>query len=133
MLAVRAPTMGAAQLDFAAIGVDPPEHAALFLAQASVAVRTFFVHRVGLVLHGFLDEQALQVQAGLTDVLLKEAQALFGVLLDLLQTLAEVLPPVGDVLFEQSVLPVSNDLVNQLFQRWGLRTILRQTNSHRMS
>src|SRR6266446_4019964 len=101
MLAVRAPAMGAEQLDFAAIGVDPPGHAALFVAQALVAVRTLFIHGVSLVLQGLLDEQALQVQAGLADVLFDKAQALLGVLLDLLQALAEVLPPVGDVWFKQ--------------------------------
>ena len=131
MLAVGAPAMGAQQLDFAAIGVDRAGHAALFVAEVMMTVRTFFIHRVSLVLHGLLDEQALQVQAGLADVLLDKAQALLGVLLDLLQALAEILPPVGEVLFQQAVLTVSHDFINQFFQRLGWGTILRAINSHK--
>jgi hypothetical protein len=59
-----------------------------------------------------LDEQTLQAQAGLADVFFDEPQAMFGVLLNLLQALLEVLPPVGDVLFEQMALTVSNNFID---------------------
>jgi hypothetical protein len=59
-----------------------------------------------------LDEQTLQAQAGLADVFFDEPQAVFGVLLNLRQALLEVLPPVGDVLFEQMALTVSNNFID---------------------
>jgi hypothetical protein len=77
-----------------------------------VAIRALLLHRVGLLLHGLLDEQTLQAQAGLADVFFDEPQAVFGVLLNLLQALLEVLPPVGDVLFEQMALTVSNNFID---------------------
>ena len=48
-----------------------------------MAIRTKFIDRIGLVLHGLLHEQLLEFQGGLTDVFLDEAQAVFGVTLDL--------------------------------------------------
>jgi hypothetical protein len=80
--------MSAQEFDLATVGVDPPGHAALFVAQAMVAVGTFLIHGMGLVLHGFLHQQALQTQGGLPDVLFDVAQARFGMVLDLLETLA---------------------------------------------
>jgi len=50
----------------------------------------------------------------LPNVLLDEAQALLRMLLDLFQALTEVFPPVGDVLFKQTVLTVRDDFTNQL-------------------
>jgi hypothetical protein len=63
-------------------------------------------------LHGFLDEQTLQAQAGLADVFFDEPQAVFGVLLNLLQALLEVLTPLGNVVFEQVALTVSHDFID---------------------
>ena len=79
------------------------------------AVGALFRHRVGFVLHGFLHEQPLQFQAGLTDMLLDEAQTLLGVLVQLLQTLPEVFPPAGQVLFQQRLLRIGEDRIDQAF------------------
>ena len=61
------------QLDLATIGVDPPGDAALLVGEAGPAVGTLFLYRVGFVLHGFLHEQPLQFQAGLTDIHLQSS------------------------------------------------------------
>ena len=82
--AMGAPAMGAEQFDFAAIGINPPGHATLLVAQRPQAIGALFIGLVGLGLHGFLHEQPLQLQARLAHVLLDEAQALLGMLLDLL-------------------------------------------------
>jgi hypothetical protein len=63
-----------------------------------------------------LDEQALQAQAGLADVFFDEPQAVFGVLLNLLHALFEVIPPLGDVLFEQVALTLSHNFIDEFFQ-----------------
>ena len=83
MFTVRTPAMGPEQLDLAAIGINGPRHAALLLRERPMAIRTKFIDRIGLVLHGLLHEQLLEFQGGLTDVFLDEAQAVFGVTLDL--------------------------------------------------
>ena len=97
-----------------------------------MAVRALFLHRVGLVLHGFLDQQALQAQGGLANVLFDKAQALFGMLLHLLQALAEVFPPVGDVLFEHAILTAGRRFHRPAAssQSGEARAILRQINRH---
>ena len=101
---------------FDLIGINPPGHATLLVAERSLAVGAFFIGLVGLCLHGFLHEQPLKLQARLARVLLDETQALLGMLLDLLQALAQVLPPAGDVLFEQMVLTVGEDFIDQGFE-----------------
>jgi len=63
-----------------------------------------------------LDQQTLQLQAALADVFFDESQALFGVLLNLLEALLEVLPPLGDVFFAQVSLTLSKDFIDQFFQ-----------------
>jgi hypothetical protein len=111
--------MSANQPDFAAIGVDPAGHAPFLVAERPMAVRTDLIHRIGLVLHGSLNQQALQLQRSLADVLLDEAApGLFGVSSDLFQALLQVLPPVSDVLVQQVVLTLGDDLIDQLFERW---------------
>jgi hypothetical protein len=75
--------VSAEQPDFAAIGIDPPRHAALLVREAPVAIGANFIHRIGLLLHGLLHEQLLELQGGLTDVFLDKAQALFGMTLNL--------------------------------------------------
>jgi hypothetical protein len=65
-----------------------------------------------LVLHGLLDQQALQTQGGLANVLFDKAQALFGMGMHLLQALAEVFPPMGDVLFQHAVFLGRNDFID---------------------
>src|ERR1019366_9348002 len=55
--AMGAPAMGAEQFDFAAIGINPPGHATLLVAQRPQAIGALFIGLVGLGLHGFLHEQ----------------------------------------------------------------------------
>jgi hypothetical protein len=61
MFTARTPAVGPEQLDFAAIGIDRPRHAAFLLTERPVAIRANFIHRVGLVLHGLLHEQLLEL------------------------------------------------------------------------
>ena len=133
LLAVWAPAMSARQLDLAAVGLDPSEHPPLFIAQGPAAVRTLFLHRVGLVLHGLLDQQTLQAQGGLANVLFDKAQALFGVLLHLRQALAQVFAPLSEVLFQHALFTLGDDFIDQFFEPGGGgtgqgRTILGQIN-----
>ena len=81
-----------------------------------MAIRALLLHRVGLFLHGLLDEQTLQAQAGLADVFFDEPQAVFGVLLNLLHALFEVLAPAVDVFIEQVELTLSNNFLDEFFQ-----------------
>ena len=119
MLAMRAPAMGADQLDFAAIRVHPPGHATFLVAERPWQSGHFSSTGSALSCMAFCTSKPLQLQGGLAHVLFDEAQALFGMLLDLLQALAEVFPPAGDVLFEQAVLTVGDDFIDQRFQRRG--------------
>lgn len=85
--------MSARQFHFTAVGVDLSFHAAFFVAEGMLAIRTFLIHRVGLGLHGLLHQQPLQFQRRLTDVLFDKPQVLFGMLLHPLQSSLEILTP----------------------------------------
>ena len=69
-------------------------------------------------------------------MLLDEAQALLGVVVQLLQTLPEVFPPAGKVLFRQWVLTLSEDVLDQAFNfrrgAWGAGWAQRDGHGHRM-
>ena len=122
--------MGAEQFDLAAIGVDDSGHAPFLVGQRALAAGALFIHRVGRGLHGLLHDRPLQFQGGLANVLLDEAQALFGMLLDAVQTRLEILTPAGDVLFQKAVLSLGDYFIDKGVNRFGSRASLREMNSH---
>jgi hypothetical protein len=77
-----------------------------------------------------LDQQTLEAQSGLADVLLDIAQALFGMLLEFVEALVEILLPMGNVLFQHLVLTMGENFINQILDPGvlGLRTSGRWTN-----
>ena len=95
--------MSAPQFHFAAAGIDRSFHPAFLVAQGALAIRAFLLHRVGLLLPGFLHQQPLQFQRRLTDVLFDKTQVLFGMLLHPRQGIPEILAPAPEILFEQAV------------------------------
>jgi len=55
-LAAGTPAVGALEPDLSTIGINRPNHTPGFVFQATLTVRTVSIDRVGLSVHGFLDE-----------------------------------------------------------------------------
>lgn len=129
-LTTRTPAMGAPQSDLAAIGVDVSGDPAFLVAQRALAVGTFFIHGIGLGLHGLLHQRPLQFQGGLADGFLDEPQALLGMLLHSGQPSLEIFPPTGDVQIQQAVMVLGDEFVDKVVNRFEASVIFRAVNSH---
>ncbi len=70
-------------------------HAPLPLDQRCLTARAALIDRIGLGLHGPFHDLTLEFERALPDLLLDEAQALFGMLLHPVKSNLQILSPIG--------------------------------------